>query len=76
MAIQDHILNLKKIHNKMKKKPKLYRLYNFFMGVPDMLELEQLTEFRKIAFDENEKLIKDLDKKIAQLTKKTSKQTA
>jgi hypothetical protein len=75
MAIQDHVLNLNKIHSKMKNKPVRYRLYNFFQGVPNMLEVKQLAEIKKIAIEENDKLIKGLDKKIAELSKPKKKQT-
>lgn len=75
MAPQDHVLNLNKIHSKMKTKPVRYRLYNLFNGVSGMLEVEELTELRKIAASKNEKLLKWLDKEIAETKKAKKEQT-
>lgn len=72
MAIQDHGLILKEIRKKMKNQPTLYKLYSFFRGASDTMHLDQVIEFKNIVIKRHSEFIKDLDKKIEQMTKEHS----
>ena len=58
----DHILNIKAVGDRLKKKPRGQRLYHFFLGVPRLLTKEEIKELRKVINAENKRLNSYLDK--------------
>jgi len=70
-VLKNHVLNLNKIYEKMKDKPKRYKLYNFFKGHKDTLTHQELVEVKKIVQIEHVRFIKSLDKEILKIQKNT-----
>lgn len=65
----EHILNTRAIYKKMKSQPKSQRIYNFFYGATDLLDLEQMKDIKKIIEADHKKVISFIDKAIIEKKK-------
>lgn len=72
----EHILNLRAVIGRMKKKPVGQRLYHFFWGTTQLLTVEEIKEIKKIADKEHRILTSYLDKAMAENRKKSLKKVA
>lgn len=68
----DHLYNLKQIHSKLKTETKLYKVYNFVMGMPGQLTIDQLKEIKKLTGAKHRVFTKRLEREIKELTKKAN----
>lgn len=66
----EHILNVRAIVKKMKVKPKSQRIYHFFWGTTDLLDIEQMKDMKKIIEKEHTQLMSFIDKAILDKKKK------
>lgn len=63
-------MNLKLIHERMKKnKPKLYKVYNLFIGISGSLNAEELKEFKVTSEKEYRKFVRLMDREIKRAAK-------
>ena len=68
----DHIINIKAVGERLKKKPRGQRLYHFFLGVPKQLTKEEIKELKKVINAENKKINSYLDKAEALIINRSS----
>lgn len=68
----DHYYNINKINSKLKTKPKLYKVYNFIMGMPGQLTIEQLREIKKVTTEKHKSFTNRIDREIKKITPKAN----
>ena len=60
----DHIINVSAVRDKMNPKPKMYRMYNFFIGMDEQLSKDDIKSIISIIDVQHKKLVTDLKERM------------